>query len=76
MFKDIQITVKTAFCDNCGEDVQIYRGFPYVDEGGKQYCPKCAYALGILSKREYLEMNGMHFGPMDLEKVEIANDEG
>ena len=52
MDKLIEITVKTKYCDMCGEDVQMYNGFPYVTENGKDYCPDCAYKAGAITKKE------------------------
>lgn len=71
MIKDIQITVTTAFCDNCGEDLQIYNCFPYYEVDDHQYCPDCAYKLGHISKKEWCKINGICLNDRYLKKVEI-----
>ena len=76
MTKDIQITVQAVYCDDCGEDVKSYNGCPYVEDNGRQYCSKCAYKRGIISKKEWCELNGIGLSDRAIEKMEISFDEG
>ena len=43
----------TYKCDRCGEELP--ENFPRVDLGDTDYCGDCAFILGVIDEKEYLE---------------------
>ena len=72
MVKEIEITVKTTYCDVCGEDQHDYDGgFPRISKNGRDYCLDCAYKLGLITKREWCENHGISMTDRQLKSLEI-----
>lgn len=74
MIKDIKLTVSAVFCDECGDDVHSYDGWEYVEDEGKHYCVDCAYKLGKITKKRWLELNGICVDDRYIKNWEIAHE--
>lgn len=54
MIKKIQLTVKAAFCDECGKDLHSYDGWGFVNTGNNQYCEECGLKVGALKPLDWV----------------------
>lgn len=61
--KKVEYVVDDFLCDDCGEELMIYKGSSHTKDGDNYYCQTCALKRGLLSPMEWL--NGAGFGYFD-----------